>query len=529
MRTLPARVALLAFLVAAFPAAADELLPATTAIEQAVDHYIDARLKEEGITAAPQADDAALIRRLALDLVGRVPVPAEVQAFVGSREPDKRARLVDRFLASPAIGRHLANELDAMLASGGRGGVLREYLGKATAQNRPWDRIFRELLLPDDKAPDQKGASAFLRDRVADADKLTGDVSILFFGVNIGCARCHDHPLVNDWKQDHFFGMKSFFSQTARAGEAIIEKETGPVKFKTTKGVERTAKMMFLTGTVLDVAGVKDVPPEKPKKDKKAPPTPAKFSARARLVDIALKPGERDFFSRAAVNRTWYRLFGRGIVTPLDQMHSGNPASHPELLDWLARDFAEHGYDLRRLVRGLVLSKAYARSTRWEKGDAPKPEHFAVGRLRALTPMQFALSLRVAPTDPKSVPAFDTPNFERWVESQEGPARGFASLIEQPGDDFQIGVGEALLFSNGDRIARDFLTGSDRLPARLEQTRDIDAAVELAVSTVLSRPPTAAEKQALRDYVSRRSDRPADAWRQVVWALVTGPEFRFNH
>jgi hypothetical protein len=533
MRTLPILLALVPFL-AASPAAADDLLPPGTPIEQAVDLYIDARLREEKIAPAPQADDATLARRLTLDLAGRIPVPAETRAFVESREADKRVRLVDRLVASPAFIRHQADEFDAFLMAGTRGS-LREYLGKAMTDNRPWDRIFRELLLPDEKDAAQKGATVFLRERAADTDKLTADVSILFFGVNIGCARCHDHPLVPAWKQDHFFGMKSFFSRTALAGQALVERDTGPVKFKTTKGIERTAKMMFLTGTVLDVPAAKVAPvaDPKPSKDRparqqKQPPILTGPSTRAQLVDVALRPGERDFFARAVVNRVWYRLFGRGLVMPLDQMHSENPSSHPELLAWLARDLGEHGYDLRRLVRGLVLSRAYSRGSRWENGDPPRPQYFAFARLRALTPMQLAASLRVAASDPRSIPAPDSSGFEKWIEGQESAGRGFASLFEQPHDDFQIGVSEALLFSNSDRILREF-SGGDRLPARLEQTKDQNAAIDLAVSSVLCRPPTAAEQQSLRDYLARRTDRPADAWRQVVWVLLTSPEFRFNH
>jgi hypothetical protein len=532
MRTLLGLLALFP-LLAAPAAAADDLLPPDTPIEQVVDHYIDARLKEDKIAAAPQADDATLARRLTLDLVGRIPVPAEMRAFVDSRDADKRVRLVDRLLASPAFARHHADELDAFLMAGTRTS-LREYLVRAAADNRPWDRVFREVLLPDDKDPAQKAATVFLRERAADTDKLTADVSILFFGVNIGCARCHDHPLVPTWKQDHFFGMKSFFSRTALAGQAVVERDTGPVKFKTTKGIERTAKMMFLTGTVLTAPEAKPAPADeaKDRKDRpgrpKQPPILSGPSTRAQLVDVALRPGERDFFARAIVNRIWHRLFGRGLVMPLDQMHSENPPSHPELLTWLARDLSEHGYDLRRLIRGLVLSQAYSRSSRWENGDPPRPHYLAVGRLRALTPMQLATSLRIGSTDPRTLPALDAPAFEKWVEGQESAARGLASLFEQPHDDFQIGVSEAMLFSNSDRILRE-VAGNDRLPTRLEQTKDTEAAIDLAVSTILCRPSTPAEKQSLRDYIAHRSDRPADAWRQVVWALLTGPEFRFNH
>ncbi len=418
MRTLRLILPLLALFAAESWAAADNTgagtapLPAGQPIEQVVDHYLDARLKEEGITPAGPADDANLIRRLTLDLVGRIPTVEETQAFVASTKPGKRLELVERLMNSPAFVRHQATEFDVMLMNGTRGSV-RGYLLTALAEKRSWDRIYRELMLPDEKDPKLKPASEFLRQRVRDLDKLTAEVSSIFFGVNVSCARCHDHPLVHDWKQDHFFGMKSFFSRTYESGGRLAEREFGVVKFKTTKGVERQARLMFLTGKVVETATLKEPPggTPKPKKGKKdaakntPPPPPPKFSARAELVNLSLEPGQRDFFARSIVNRLWHRLFGYGLVMPLDQMHSENAPSHPELLDWLARDMVEHHYDLRRLIRGLVLSRAYARDSRWEKGSPPRPSLFAVARVKPLTPMQLAVSLRLAVADPRSLPA----------------------------------------------------------------------------------------------------------------------------
>src|SRR5262249_37719072 len=120
------------------------------------------------------------------------------------------------------------------------------------------------------------------------------------------------------------------------------------------------------------------------------PPPAPKFSARAKLAELALEPGQRDFFARAIVNRVWHRLFGMGLVSPIDQMHSENAPSHAELLAWLARDLAEHQYDLRRLIKGLVLSKTYSRDSRYEGERWPAGNLFAVAGLRALTPMQLA-------------------------------------------------------------------------------------------------------------------------------------------
>jgi hypothetical protein len=540
VRTLPLIFPIAVLLLAGgSTATADELLPPDRPIEEVVDHYLDARLKEEGVTPAPPADDANYIRRLTLDLVGRIPTVAETKAYVTATEPDKRVKLVERLMASPGFVRHQATEFDTMMMYGSQGS-LREYLLKALAENRPWDQVFREVLLADESDPKQKGVGEFLRRRLTDVDKLTNEVSTIFFGVNVSCAKCHDHPHVPDWKQDHFYGMKSFFNRTFDNGGFVAERDYGVVKFKTTRGQEREAKLMFLTGKVVDAPAVKEPSNEEQKKEKerfetfkrnKKPPPPPRFSARAQLVALALQPGQREFFSRSIVNRLWRRLFGYGLVMPVDQMHSENPPSHPELLGWLARDTAEHGYDLRRLIRGLVLSRPYARSSRWESGTAPAPQLFAVARVRPLTPMQLATSLRLATADPAGFQADLKPgDFEKRIEGLENSARGFASLIEQPHDDFQVSVSEALLFSNSDRIQKEFLAdGNDRLLGRLQQIKDQRQLIETAVGTLLSRPPSDDEVKLLGDYLSRRAERRGEACRQIVWALLTSAEFRFNY
>jgi hypothetical protein len=522
---------------------AGEILPPDRPIAEVVDHYIDAALRKESVTAAAAADDATLIRRLTLDLAGRIPSAAELRAFIASSERDKRARLVDRLMASPGFVRHQADELDAMLMAGSKGS-LREYLVRAGRENRPWDRIFRELMLPNQTDQAEKVAAEYLRQRVKDLDRLTADVSSTFFGVNISCAQCHDHPLVHDWKQDHFYGMKAFLGRTFLTGGGnggfVSERASGTIRFKTTDDVERKARMMFLTGTRVEEPDAKDSSKDEEKTEKlalersrkaKLPPPPPKFSARARLVDVALQPGDRDFFGRSIVNRIWHRLLGQGLVMPLDQMHSANPPSHPELLAWLSRDTIAHGYDLRRLIRGLVLSGTYARSSRRSQGEAPRPSLFAVAAVRPLTPMQLATSLRLATIDPASVPCeFESEAFEKRVETIEQSARSLATSFATQSSDAQIGVAEALFFSNAKRIAGELLgDGRDRLVTRLKQTSAPAELIELAVRNVLSRPPDDEDIRNLGAYLSERTDRPAEACDQLIWALLTCSEFRFNH
>ena len=336
------------------PARAGELLTPTRAIAEVVDHYVDAGLKKEAVHAASPADDASLCRRLTLDLVGRIPTVAEVQAYVASTDPEKRVHLIDRLMASPGFVRHQANELDAMLMSGVKGS-LRDYLIDAFGKNRPWDQVFRELMLPNESDKTQKIAAEFLRQRVKDLDRLTADVSSTFFGVNISCAQCHDHPLVKDWKQDHFYGMKSFLSRTFVNGAEnkgyLGEHGYGSIQFKTTADVEKTARLMFLTGTRVNDAEAAEPSRDDQKKEKaeldrskkaNVPPPAPKFSARAKLVHVALQEGEREFFARAIVQPNLAPvLWPGGSSMPLDQMHSANPPSHPDLL---ALAGARHGH-----------------------------------------------------------------------------------------------------------------------------------------------------------------------------------------
>ncbi len=488
-------------------ARAGDLLPPDRPIAEVVDHYIDAGLKKAGVNPAGAADDATLVRRLTLDLAGRIPTAAESRAYGASTDRDKLIRLVDRLMASPGFARHQVTELETMLLAGGGGGrkaSLRDYLVQAVGENRPWDRIFRELLLPDQTDKTQKAAAIYLRQGLNDLDRLTADVSSTFFGVNISCAQCHDHPLVRDWKQDHFYGMKAFLARTFVSGNGnegfLAEHAYGTIRYKTTEAVERKAGMMFLTGRRVEEADAKEPSKDDQKKEKegldrakkaKVPPPSPKFSARAKLVELALAPTDREFFSRAICNRVWHRLFGYGLVMPLDQMHSANPPSHPELLAWLARDLADHGYDLRRLIRGLVLSHAYARGSRWEGGaEPPRTSLFAVALVRPLSPAQLATSLKLATVDPASLPSeFQSEAFEKRLSALAESGRALAALFATSGGDPQIGVSEALLFSNGKRISGDLLSDqSGTLVGRLEHAAGNAEVVDLAVRNVLSRP-----------------------------------------
>ena len=241
-------------------------IPVGRPIEEAVDRLIDARLSAKGVLAAPQVDDAALIRRLTLDLVGRVPTEVEARAFVASKDENKRHALVERLLSSKGFVEHQASELDTILTGGE--GSLGEYLRFAVGENRSWDRMFREILLADRLDDGAKGADAFLKTRIKDIDRLTNDVSVRFFGVNISCAQCHDHPYT-EWTQDHYYGMKSFFNRTFENGGFVAERSYGLVSYKTTTGESRTARPRFLVGEPLSEPDSKEPSAEEQQEEKK--------------------------------------------------------------------------------------------------------------------------------------------------------------------------------------------------------------------------------------------------------------------
>lgn len=520
------------------------LVPADRPLEQVVDHYIAAELKTNKIEPAPLADDATILRRLTLDLVGRIPTLEETSAYLASTAPDKKRQVIDRLMTSPGFVRHQAQEFFTMLQlSDGTGKAprrtsLHNYLTACFTEKRSWDRIFRELMLPDEADSKKTGAGEFLKSRVKDLNRLTIDTSTLFFGVNVSCAQCHDHPHVQAWTQDHFYGMKAFLARTVESGGFVGEKDFGVVKYVPNKGKEKVAPVMFLTGKQITDPGMREPNKDERKKEQdrleeakksKKVPAPPSFSIRAKLVETALEPGQREFFARSIVNRLWHRLHGRGLVMPLDQMHTENAASHPELLAWLSRDLIDHGYDLQRMIRGLVSSDTYARSSRWDGDNYPMDKFFAVAQARPLTPSQLAVSLKLAASDPQ---AFVEPNqntLEAKLLNVENSASRWSSLFPQPGENFQVGVSEAMLFANNEPLLKDLLEGNGTLAARLKSAPYLEQKADLAIRTTLCRPARMEEVQALAEYLRRRSDRLDAAYPQMIWALLTSTEFRFNH
>ena len=537
MKTISELFAISLILGYAFAAQAQELLPPDRPIGEVIDHYIDAKLVQAKVKPVPPAADTTVVRRLYLDLIGRI--PAGVEAKLASTQPLDKNQLIAALVSSPGFARHNANEFDVLLRNSNTDAPsVRPYLLEAFQENRAWDVMFRDLIGATE-SPSKTKPEAFVLKRLKDADALTRDVSSVFFGLNITCAQCHRHPEIKDLTQDYFFGMKAFFASSYDFQGNLLERQYFKLgDFKDKTGETRKVSMLFLSGTKVEMDNLteKDLVAaiaeetkliqEKTKeyaKSKELPPAP-KQSARKRLAEIALDDTNREMLARSIVNRLWNRFYGCGLVMRVDQMHAENKASHPELLQWLARDLIANKYDLKRLIVGLVSSRAYARSSEW-KGTPPAKELFAVAPTRPLTPGQWAMSYHFA-NQPEIFKQGDSADVRQKKLADVEKAVGAFAFLEQPFDDFQVGIDEPLKLSNDEGMLK--AMGSKLIPV-LKKLPDTRQRIDEAVWTVLSRPATPEEHRLFGEYLEERKDTPDEGLRQVLWALINSPEFRFNH
>jgi len=507
----------------------------TWKIAATIDELTTRHWNSEGIEPAPAVDDAAFLRRLTLDLSGRVPTLAETRAFLGSPSRHARRKAIRRLMDSPGFALHWGNVLDDILQSEYAGDEsFVAYLRANVADRKGWDTIFRELMLGPWEEEESEPAQQFLGNRIADLDEMTNDASRVFFGVDISCAKCHDHPEVDDWKQDHYYGMASFFNRSYlfRGEERFVgEKESGDLEYVTRAGEERTAKVMFLSGKAISEPKLRDDPEYKKRLDeakKEKRYVPPRHSRRADLVRVALD--DEQFFSRAIVNRVWANLLGRGLVDPVDQMHSANPPSIDGVLEFLAGDFAEHGYDLSRLIAGITASRVYQLSSQWTgDDDRPYAGHFAVGLVRPLSPKQYVMSVAlVADRDPTVGPA-ELDGLARHYEELERSMSSLVEYVDRPTFEFQSSVTEALFMSNNAEMQQLFDPHEQNLVGRLASIDDTESLIETATWTIFARDPNDDERRYLAEWLSGRETDRATACRDLAWALCTSAEFRFNH
>jgi hypothetical protein len=497
--------------------AQDELSPAERrgAMVLQIDARIDARLAAAKVAAAPLADDAEFARRVYLDLTGVVPRVSEIRAFLADARLDKRARLIDELLASPAHATHLANTWRNIMLPGGMNleqinniiGV-QNWLRQRFVENLRYDNLVSELLVAT--AGDDAGPALYYTALDVAPEKLAGSTARIFLGLQIECAQCHDHPF-DKWKQTDFWGYAAFFAQLQRPAMdqpgqnvRLVDLDSGEVKLPNSETI---------------------VPPKYP-----GAGSPGEDELGSRRVQLAIWMASRDnpYLPRAAVNRVWAQMFGRGLVEPVDDLGPHNPPSHPELFEELSEYFIATGFDLRELYRTLAQTRTYQRTSTWT-AEEDSLELLAHMPLKTLTVDQLYDSLnRVLHRQPSSMmgniasPLVD-PNRQAFIAKMQANSR---SPLE-----YQAGVLQALTLLNGSDLAEATDPNRGPLLGALQAPlfSDDDRLSTLFLAT-LSREPTAEERTLFMKHLQERpaSDR-AKSYSDVLWALLNSAEFVLNH
>ncbi|MCO6455083.1 MAG: DUF1549 domain-containing protein [Pirellulaceae bacterium] len=528
------------------PAVAADEVP----LREVIDQHVRAGWQAQGIQPAGPASDAEFLRRVYLDLAGTIPAADDGQAFLDDQDPRKRQVLVDRLLADPRYALHQADVWDlALFGRDPPGYYARErqgfqrWLRDQFAANEPYDRIVRRMLMAEGDTAEH-GAPMFLVQFDRHPEDAAVAVTRLFLGVQLECARCHDHPF-EDYSQLDFYGLAAFYArlQLVEVGKlgnekrlALGELNRGEILFSGQASEQTPGKKgepvaaRFMKGELLEE-------PELPadfKEEARFPggkqPPPPRYSRKDRLA-AWITAADNPYFARAAVNRVWAQFMGKGLVHPVDHLSPTNPASHPELLDRLSAEFVAHQFDLKWLIRETVGSQAYQLSSEGSASDA-HPAWYERARFRPLSAEELLAAWRVATGYDASQPeaaAGGAPDERFKVQgvTWDYVRRFFGSPTDGVGN-FQGGMHEHLYLNNGQ--VHSLIT---RRPGGLFDTLHKSSdpwpqRVERLFLQTLSRRPTAEESDTFAAYLSEPQN-PTDRLHNAIWTLITCSEFRFNH
>ena len=515
--------------------------------EQVVDHFLELAWKRDKVRPARPTGDGAFARRVYLDLAGRIPTVEEAASFVKDQTRDKRARLIDVLLASSDYPRHLREVFDPVLMER-RGPEWEEqrasqqwfaFLEDAFRRNRPWNEVVRDLIVARPGRPEERGAVWYLYERHNNPQAVAEALAPVVFGVQVKCAQCHDHMVAREIKQAHYWGMVAALNRSKNldtpAGPAVTESAVGGfVTFANLKKESQPALLTFFNGRGVDEARPKEgekeadspalylVPPpaEKEKPVKAAVP---KFSRRQAFADAVTQ--DNPLLARAMVNRVWAMLFGRGLVHPVDLMDSKHPPSHPELLDWLAQDFARGGYDVKVLIRSLCRTKAYqldSRSAAAGKSKVPPTDAFARALDKPLSGEQLFQSVLVATGSQPDADGKIVGHPEK--ELRRAFVARFPDLFPA---EYNATLFQAMFLANSPLFDQLLAPRAGNLAFALAALPGNKERVRQAFQAVLDREPERDELRECTGFLAARS--PEAGVKQLLWALLTSAEFQLNH
>jgi hypothetical protein len=489
-----------------------------------IDDKLIAKWKDLGLTPSPLCSDEDFFRRIHLDTIGTLPTPAEVKAFLADKDPDKRKKAIDRVLDRPEFVDFWAYKWGDLLR------ISRDELNEkgmwsfhnwvraALRDNKPVDEFVRDIITAEGSTFTEGPANFF---RVSNNPlDWSENATQLFLGVRLMCAKCHHHPF-EKWSQDDYYGMAAFFVRlgTKNSQEfGIFGRET--IVYLRPTGEQTHPRK----GGV-----VKPHPLDGPDMDDP-------FDRRRKLAEW-MTAKDNLLFSRNMVNRFWGYYMGRGLVEPLDDMRATNPPSNPELLDALAKDFAEHKFDLKHLLRTIMNARAYQLSSAITPGNEADVAnvHYARYAVKRLTAEQIADAIDFAtgtrekyqglPLGTRAIQLPDTKVRSYLLDVLGRPARKITCECERT---VQPNISATLHLMNGSVLNQKIAAPAGRVDLLFRKKTPLPEIIEELYLVTLSRPPKPDEIERARNGIAKAPS-PIEGAQDLLWALLNSREFLFNH
>lgn len=493
-----------------------------------VDTAVFGKLKQLGIPTSEVCDDATFLRRVSLDIAGTLPSDEEVRTFLADTAADKRDRLIDRLLDSPAYADQFANKWNFVLRNHKENGedtpgtmLFHQWLWDKMYDNTPYDQFVREIITASGD-PQINPAVTWYRD-VDSSEEQVEDTAQLFLGLRIQCARCHHHPF-EKWSQDDYYGMAAFYGRVGKktipnASAGLRDRRVFHNEGVATASNPRSGRSLKPTGlgtTAYDI--------------------PADSDPRVKLADWMSDP-QNPFFAKSLVNRYWKHFFSRGIVEPEDDMRATNPPSNPELLDALAAHFIQSGFDLKDLVRTICRSRTYQLSALPNEFNGNDKQNFSRYYPRRLSAEVLYDAFHQVtdtvegfggmPAGTKALQLADASNSTYFLQVFGQPKGDTACECERSMD---ANLAQSLHLLNGkeiqDKISRD---GARTARFAAETERANEDRIRELYRWVFAREPNAEELEVATGYLKSHETNVRGGYEDIVWALINTKEFQFNH
>ncbi len=490
-----------------------------------IDGHVWNKLQRLKITPSEQAPDHKFLRRVYLDIIGRQPTIEESLAFLNDPSPAKRERLVDQLLEQPDYADHWANKwADLLRPNPYRVGIKATlnydaWIREQFRQNRPWDEFVKGLITAQGTTF-KNGAVTLFRDR-REPEELTTVVSQLFLGVRLECAKCHHHPFERRG-QDDFYSFAAYFAKVGRKGTGLSPPISGSEEMIYVADSGQVTHP--LTGEVL---------PPKPLFGTAPEITPGTDPRRA-LAAWMTSP-ENPYFAQVMANRVWADLMGRGLVEPVDDLRATNPPSNAALLDELAQDFEEQGYDLKKLIRRITTSYVYGLSSSPNERNVADTRYYSRyyrQRLRAEVLLDAVVEVTGVPESFDAMPPESSAK-QIWthrVDSLFLDAFGRPDPNQDPPCErtTDTSIVQALHLMNSERLARKITSEKGRVSELAASEKPPAEIIEELYLRIYSRKPTDKEQEICQALFAKPEADRKQVTEDLAWALLNTPEFVFK-